>query len=469
MKIKKLFFCVLVIILLAGIINVDVANVTAANPAGNEPWTTEYVDLYSGADVGRYVSIAHHPKTGAAYISYYDAVNGNLWMAHEVTPGTGDCPGNNDWICVLVDETGDVGQYSSIDVVYERVGSTSIYVTNVGIAYYDATNRSLKYASYLSNPINTWTFFTVDAAPPTPGVVRGTHTSMKFNKDGVPVIGYHVLTLLPSYGAVKVAKLVSSGGTGCGGGSPSWTCQTIEGLMNYNDHGSHVSIDFDSNNKLYVAFFNAANNSLSYAWEVDNGGSCHNNSEWDCVMIDQGPGRGKFISMHAKNSPAEPMRFTYYDENEGKIRYAEWVGGTNGNCLNKAFDCYAVDTVGTTIGNYGLSMDVDLQGYPIIAYMDVSEDTAPAMLKIARPAPAYGVPHGNCGDVPPGDLFQYWTCKTIDGGSYYSDEAEFVGVSVNPAGLATVAYSEYNHYYLDRFRLKVAKQHFETYLPLIKK
>jgi len=83
MKTKATFICILVFILLASSINVDAANLSASSLAANEPWSLEYVDRDEGAGVGTHVSIAHHPKTGAAYISYYDAKNGDLWMAHE--------------------------------------------------------------------------------------------------------------------------------------------------------------------------------------------------------------------------------------------------------------------------------------------------------------------------------------------------------------------------------------------------
>jgi len=161
------------------------------------------------------------------------------------------------------------------------------------------------------------------------------------------------------------------------------------------------------------------------------------------------------------------MRLAYYNAFNGMLRYAESVG-SGGNCTSSAYNCYEVDEIGMPIGDIDISLDVDSMGYPIIAYTDASEDLAPLGLNIARPALAYGEDWGNCGDVPPGDLFQYWTCKSLDNGESYADEARFVAVSVSPAGLATVAYSEYNNYD-DETYLKVAQQHFMNYLPLIKK
>jgi hypothetical protein len=127
-----------------------------------------------------------------------------------------------------------------------------------------------------------------------------------------------------------------------------------------------------------------------------------------------------------------------------------------------------VDEVGSPAGNFDLALDVDAQGYPIIAYMNAINDSGPTKLNIARPAQAYGEDTGNCGDVRVGDLVQYWQCDTIDGGDSHKNEAGFVAVSVSPAGLATIAYSEYNSYDDETF-LKVNQQHFITHLPLIRR
>ena len=143
--------------------------------------------------------------------------------------------------------------------------------------------------------------------------------------------------------------------------------------------------------------------------------------------------------------------------------------GAGGNCdADFEWSCYFLDIVEKPLGHIGLSLAVDGQGYPIIAYMDASEDVAPKNLKIARPAPAYGLEVGNCGDVPPGELFQYWQCSFIDTGNAYVDEAGYAAVSVNPAGLVTIAYSECNSYD-DESYLKVAEQYFTINLPLISK
>ncbi len=469
MKMKRVFFILLVIILLAGVISVDSA-ITAGLPA-NEPWTKEYVYKRDGMNMGTHVSIAHHPTTGIAYISYYDSENDDLWMAHEVTPGTGNCYNNDDWHCEMVDTDGDVGKYSSIDVTRVPANYPIPAYTKIGISYYDATNGALKYASYRSFPTpGSWTIYQVDQRVYVGHEFRGTFSSMKFGPTYLPVIAYHAQSdATVEYGSVKLASYVASGGSGCNSEDGEyWVCETIDRVDSIDelDHGTHPSLDFTWDGQVQVAFYNAVLNSLDFAWYMGFGGSC-SNTEWSCETIDDGTDLGKYVSLHAKDSSTDKTRLAYYNAHNGRLRYAESVS-SGGTCTSSSFNCYVIDTVGTPIGNFDISMDVDSLGYPIIAYMDAHEDLAPTGLKIARPAPAYGLDQGNCGDVPPGYLFQYWQCSTIDGGNAYVDDAGFISVSVSPAGLATLAYSEYNSQDYETY-LKVAQQHFGIYLPAILK
>ena len=469
MKIKRSIFCMIVLILLAGSINIDAASAATLPP--NEPWTKEYVDRFPGAQVGTHLSIAHHPTTGRAYISYYDADDGDLWMAHEVDPGTGNCHNNNDWYCQLIDSEGDVGRYSSIDVVRVPAASLRPAYTKIGISYFDYTNGGLKFASYRSFPFpGSWTIYQVDERVWVGHETRGTFSSMKFGTNYYPVIAYHAqYDAISEYGSVKIAHYVSSGGSDCNSvDGDNWHCQTIDRINSVTqlDHGTHTSLDFTWDGQVQVAFYNSDKNSLDLAWYQGFGGSCSNNT-WNCVTIDDGMDRGEYVSLHSMDSPTDKTRMAYYNAYNGTLRYAESVG-SGGNCTSTSYNCYYIDTIGKVMGNLGISMDVDSQGQPIIAYMDASEELGPTKLMVARPAFVYDELIGNCGDIPYGYLFPYWYCKTLDGGSGYTEEASFVGVSVSSAGLATVAYSEFNNYD-DEIYLKVIQQHFPTYLPVILK
>ena len=462
MKSWRVLSVVIVLLLIVGSVSAD-ASVTSDTPA-KEPWTIEYVSRYSQSDVGRYVSIAHHPTTGKTYISFYDDMNADLVMAHEVTPGTGNCPGNDDWKCEVVDNDTLDGKYSSIDVIVVPENLPHPSYTKIGISYYNETDKKLKVATYSSYPYpGSWTIHTVDDST-LANNIRGTYSSLKFPEGSyLPLIAYHSSSVLTMTGSVRIASWVGSGGGNCGDDN-NWHCETIDSgdsLM----YGSHVSLDIgETEGKAFIAFYDPIIGAVKLADYWGFGGTC-SNDEYNCLTIDNVHDVGEYISLHAADDSSDTTRLAYYDLTEGYVKFAEHVG-SGGNCTATSYDCYVVDVVGTPAGNYDLAMDVDAQGYPIIAYMDASEDLAPTGLRIARPALAYGEGIGNCGDVHDGDLFQYWQCDSIDNGNSYVDEAQFVAVSVSPSGLATIAYSEY---YSDdnETYLKVAQQHYVTYIPLI--
>lgn len=469
MKYWRVLGMLIILLLIVGSVSAD-APTPMGHPA-NEPWTKGYVSHYSGAGVGEYVSIAHHPTTGRAYISYYDSNNGDLMMAQEVTPGTGNCPGNADWKCQVVDNDTLDGKYSSIDVIVVPANPpTSPSYTKIGISYFNETDGKLKVATYAAFPYpGHWTIQTVDDSP-TDLNIRGTYTSLKFPEGSyMPIIAYHTAYTLTTGGAVRIATFLGSGDGNCGDGN-NWYCETVDSGDNLM-YGSHVSMDISYEGKLYIAFYDPILGAVKLADYWGFGGSC-TNSEYNCLTVDNLYDAGPYVSLHAPQNAADVVRLAYAslrlrfdDRLEVHIKYAENVG-SGGNCTASSYDCYDVDVAGAPIGFYDIAMDVDAQGYPIIAYTDASEDLAPIGLKIARPALAYGEDIGNCGDVHEGDLFQYWQCNTIDGGNGYVDEADFVAVSVSPAGLATIAYSEWYSDYGENY-LKVAQQHFMSYMPII--
>lgn len=467
MKIKQATLLVIVMVLLLGVISVDAAPLSSL--VANLPWTTAVIDEESNPGLGQYVSIAHHPRNGSAYLSYYDAKNGDLIMAHKVAQGTGDCL-NADWDCEIVDSSGDVGKFSSIDVTWVVPPLPGRGYTKVGISYYDETYDALKYAEYRSGA--GWTIQEVDDHPSAiPGDgSRGTHSALKFNSSHDPTIAYHTVGNLLSIGGVKIASYNASGtGTGCSGNNyGNWNCESIDTMSGQTDYGTYISLDFDYGDDIDVAFYDSFNSQLIWASYWGFGGSCSNDA-WDCVTVDGAGDVGKFVSLHGPDSISDRMQLAYFDATTtGKVKYAVQVN-SGGNCTSGAFDCFDVDTIGNPIGSIGLSITVDQQEQPIITYMDASNEFTASWLNIARPASAYGNNVGNCGEVPPGYLFMYWQCETVDKGYQdLVDEAAYAAVSVGPSGLATIAYYEFDSYYLEG-RVKVAQQHFMTYLPVILK
>ena len=158
-----------------------VISANTTSPA-SAPWFINTVD--SDTDVGRHVSVAVDPESGMTFISYYDAANRDLRLARYVGSG-GNCGPNDAWICETVDSDGDVGQYNSVATSPNiqdpdrhgsegDVGQYNLGAPELIIAYYDASNGALKYAtgicSLSSCILDT---YTIDSGNPGISVYKG--------------------------------------------------------------------------------------------------------------------------------------------------------------------------------------------------------------------------------------------------------------------------------------------------------
>jgi hypothetical protein len=104
-----------------------------ASRSRNGVWNTMFWnspgEYLGGRDLGKYSSVAID-NAGKAYISYYDATNGDLRYLHARDSGVQ---------YGIVDSEGDVGRYSVLAL--DSSGSPHI-------VYYDATNGAIKYAKW---------------------------------------------------------------------------------------------------------------------------------------------------------------------------------------------------------------------------------------------------------------------------------------------------------------------------------
>jgi len=157
-------------------------------------WKIEVVD--NTDDVGAYTSLT--VIKGKPFISYYDRTNGNLKLAFRVM---------DLWKTFTVDQGGpanyDVGKYTSISSAPEG---------RVCISYYDSSNGDLMLAcwdgmSYDENGTPAFTIESVDAYADPTGGETGMYTSLKINPSGQEFIAYYDA----SHGDPKLAIRTESG------------------------------------------------------------------------------------------------------------------------------------------------------------------------------------------------------------------------------------------------------------------
>lgn len=424
---------------------------TSSSPA-QVSWHFETVESTSLVSVGQHVSLDLDPFTGLPSISHYDATNDTLRYAKYVGSG-GTCAANDRWNCRLIDDGGDVGQYNSLAI--EPIIHPSIY-SWPKIAYYNATTGALEYAAY--DWPGTWHYTTIEDIS---FGVSGQYTSLQLDSSKQAHIAYYSFSSLFTTGRLKYATYVGGGSGNCL--DDDWQCDSIE--SGSTDHGKHASLQLDSGDNPSIAYY-GENGDLKFATKGGLFANCGpGGNSWTCNIIDSIGDVGQYASL-VRDDFGFP-HIAYYDATNQALKYAKFVA-SGGNCGffsgTYFWQCDEIDHMGSSTADMGISMAVDSQGYPVIAYQKTS-DTEPAILKVARPTVAMGLLHGNCG---PEDLFFTWQCETIDNGGSYTSVGNYIDIALNQSDLATIAYYESDSYNFSG-NLKVAYQTIQTYLPLILK
>jgi predicted regulator of Ras-like GTPase activity (Roadblock/LC7/MglB family) len=133
----------------------------------------------AGTSVGQYTSVTVGAD-GLPIISYYDATNTSLKVAHCGDP---DCSASVNPNTITTVDVGNVGTYTSV-----TVGADGLPV----ISYYDATNTNLKVAHCSNATCSASTTTTVDGA----GTNVGISTSVTVGADGLPLVSFYDATNL---------------------------------------------------------------------------------------------------------------------------------------------------------------------------------------------------------------------------------------------------------------------------------
>jgi hypothetical protein len=461
-----------IIIVILILLSMLAVNLSAAQPTANElssnitsstadnPWRSEYVhqQLDPPINVGSFASLAFQSWDDRPYISYYNQLPiGGMYIADPYHGAhTRNCGTDDNWYCrPITDYSGDVGQYSSIDLWGESVEETH----KIGISYFDATNQDLKVAIYTCTGNNYACSWDIDKVYYSnfDFISVGLFTSIKFDSNGTPRIVFYYDDDMGPNALMYTYPVASDGNCGYGDAAGLWECETID---NGEGIGQYASIDMSWDDQMYVAYYDAGAGNLKLA-HYAGFGNCGHNNEWQCDVIDGADGSdvGMYASLKAPQSAGGAIRIAYYDKTNGQLKFYNSGLGIR----------MVVDDMGNSTSPMGISMDIDKDSLAVIAYKQITSDWSPPALRIARPYLAYadGL-YGDCGDKVGGNY--YWRCTTLDNGSQYTEEADYVSLAVNSQGLVSIAYTEVDvsEYAMS---LKFINQLFiyPTFLPLITK
>ena len=305
-------------------------------------WDCDVVD--STNNVGWYTDI-EFDSTGTAWISFLDLTNDNLRVAQYVGSG-GDCTGadGGEWDCSVVDSSGAVGHYTSIDFDSND---------NPWVSFQDNGNGDLKTAEFVGGGSGDcsgadgadWDCSVVDSTN-----VTGIETSIIIDSSDDAWISYRDSTS----GNLRVAHHVGSGGDCTGADGGAWDCQTVESI-----DGGTTSIDLDREESAWISFTDGGN--LRTAQYVGSGGDCSgtDGAEWDCSTIEAMGDTDSAIAVDNANKPWISYRDVSTD---GDLEVAKLGSFFRVNNFGNIIEATGL----TSSGNIDISTGQILGGSPFI-------------------------------------------------------------------------------------------------------
>jgi hypothetical protein len=436
-------------------------------PLGDRIWNVRYIDgLNASLNIGAEPSLAFDPLAQLPYISYYNNTVQKLVLGRPViTPYPTESCAFGAWWCPVVDTAVNAGLGSSL-AIHDQVSTPG---GKLGISYYDAANKRLKFMQWACSPGCGWTTYLFPSGTATSD--SGRYSSLKYNSLGEPQIAY---TSTSGPGSPTSAMMFCTWVGSSGNTAGAFNCEAVEN-RNIENCCTNPSLALDPiSDAPSIAYYDGQFGNLRYVQRVGNGvGDC-TDKDWYCYWLDFTGDVGKYPSLDIIQKKDGSVRtgIAYYDATNGTLKYARPVAGT-GNCSEPIggkyyWQCDTIDTIGTGIPGSPLSLVLDKDANPYIAYQDFSG--VRKTLKIARVAGTVGLMEGNCGPVTP--ILHLYRCDTLDpggtGSSANSDAGYFPSIKRSPTGLLYIAYKEYITTSTSG-SLKLAYQSFGTYVPLNRK
>src|SRR3989344_5391954 len=251
---------------------------------GGDTWPISNIRLVDApGDVGRYSSIAVSGSN--IYISYYDnslskkdlklaksSDDGNTWLPADIK---------------IVDSTGNVGQYSSI----EADGS------NVYISYRDVTNTNLKFAKSTDGGA-TW--------PPSNIKTVNFGDTGAYSSIAVSGSNIYISYRIAFWNNLKFAKSTDGGAT--------WLPADIKIVDAPGNIGVYTSIAVSGSN-IYISYRDNTNLNLKFAKSTDGGAT------WNTKTIDSLGNTGNYTSIAAPD--ANNIYISYRDSTNGDLKFVK--------------------------------------------------------------------------------------------------------------------------------------------------
>jgi hypothetical protein len=381
-------------------LNLKYVRATSATGASPADWGAP-IAIDATGDVGQFNSLT--VVNGSPAISYYDATNANDGDLKYVraTNSTGALLA--DWGApVAIDTAGDVGQYTSLEVVNG----------NPAISYYDVTNRNLKYVRATNDSGALLADWGAPVSVDTAADV-GQHTSLEV-VNGNPAISYHDLTNVNN-GDLKYVRATNATGEL----STDWSTPIT--IDSSGDSGQYTSLAIVNGNPM-IAYYDRSAGRLKFVHATNTTGVLL--ADWSAPVTIKNPGVvGLFTSLAVVNgNPA----ISYYDFTNGNLNYARATDDSG-----TAWDApVSVDTAGD-VGWYS-SLAI-VSGNPAISYLDLTDGN----LKYIRSTNTVG----SSGSWPAFPV-------VIDSSGFVGLHTSLAVVFGNPA----IAYQDANNGYLNYVR-----------------
>lgn len=457
MKMRIGLYSIFAIALIAGmIISLSVRPVSSEElqaGASRLPWTTQVFEV--GIQVSRLSTAIGGPgqlPIIGSWITHADYANIGIFNKTVDLPYI--CGPGGEWMCQYF--TGEDKTSSSLSPIAEY---TFINTFKVAFAY-EKTDHWIYLSTYeyLSNgelidviqeqvfPIGTGYYVSKPSSVAFDQYGNAHIAVVKRNNTNTHVLMYAHETTTPN--------------SSCGPTS-TWRCDTIVSASG--QMIGQPTIVMNSSNDPRILYYYAPTQALTIAYPKGDGvpGTCGPNDSWRCVSIADNVYSTSDMDMAIDTDQIQPhLAWTYTDDwGQTWVYHAHYVAA-GGNCGEDAsyrpggvyyanrWDCHQVGLIGVNVSYKNVSIAVDSDNNPVLAYNADNGNNFDLYV-------AYGIP---------GDPYTYQGQKVDGKGISTGLQAD---ISIDKSGRGFIAYIEDREY---EPTLKIAFQEEKyVYLPLIKR